>query len=376
MSSGECVLTLRMAAGAALAAALILIVPRPAAACDCSCGVAVLRWPRDGATGVSTDTPVVVELLDCGSPDMHIEFALSTADGTKVALKETLRLPPPARLCEGETLFLRPEAALDPDATYVFSQVGYWNPDADFGATFKTGHTTFVPEPPVDPDITYFRATFASFCTAPFCSGLADPSIDLRRPPMRPRWATVTSDAPELGSNRFTFFPVTRPGPEPVHAWQIPVALPPGDDCIDVRVYGVEGRALFTESLCRPDACAVIGLLGVNDCDDVPSTRVDPTRLPPGSCDDPPVLDHEPGVGLVYPNETGGDGDSGAVDATDAKMPSYADGGSADTPSPGDGGCTVTHPRAARAPAAWFRLLAVALGAAFVLRRRSRHRRA
>jgi hypothetical protein len=121
---------------ALLAGAGVALTARPAAACSCSTGPSgVVRFPRDGATDVATDTPIVIERYFLEGELDDITYALTAEDGTEVALEETRRQDPAWEGCgESQYLFLRPAAALTADATYTLSIAAEANPQGQGGA--------------------------------------------------------------------------------------------------------------------------------------------------------------------------------------------------------------------------------------------------
>src|SRR5262245_37296345 len=97
----------------------------PAATYACSCpsgpGGSVL-WPQDGASGVATDTPIVVaRVYQAGNPE-EIGISLEAVTGAKLELQEIRRVPPSWQGCgSAEWVFLRPARELDPGMSYTVS---------------------------------------------------------------------------------------------------------------------------------------------------------------------------------------------------------------------------------------------------------------
>ena len=65
---------------------------------------------------------------------------------------------------------------------------------------------------------------------------------------------SVESRAAKNNKNLWPFWPAG--SPQVAAVAQPSVVLDPDDACIDVRIFGVEGRPLLDEHLCSPDRCA------------------------------------------------------------------------------------------------------------------------
>jgi hypothetical protein len=160
-------------------------------------------------------------------------------------------------------------------------------------------------------------------CADAQCSDVAEIRVDFGQPPERPLWLVVESSAPEHGVNDWAFWPAgwfeqSIGNPESRWVAQRSVALAPGDGCVDIAIYGVDGRVLREERRCSPDRCAVYGSRAFDDCGSPPWSGIDAARIPAQSCDDPPVLVSGSGVGIVYPEPEAKPPDAGAPSEQDA----------------------------------------------------------
>lgn len=146
-------------------------------------------------------------------------------------------------------------------------------------------------------------------------------------------WLVIKNSADKNAQNHWPFRPDgSRPdvidGDEGIQTVQRSVMLPPDDDCVDIRIYGREGRALLDERRCAPDRCAAIDGAAASTCGDPPSAALDVDVVPEGSCEGPSLPHFSRGV-LTNPSwnrATGSvddDGDAGVDDPTeqDAKGP-------------------------------------------------------
>jgi hypothetical protein len=285
------------AAGLCIAIA-VLSAPARSSACSCPSSAAAAVWPEDGAAGVPLDTPLVVWRYNQEGPTDLLRYSLTREDGDEVPLTITEILPPAFDGCgvgAMETLFLRAARSLDPGATYVLHSGG----GAGSDASFTTGNAAFTAEADVEADLQYLLARPAD-CSGPDCVSLAEARIDLGARPEAPRWLVIESAATRHNRNAFTFWPEeTQIG----SSWQLSVALPPDDDCIDVRVYGLEGTPLFEQRRCEPDRCMLYEIQRGSDCGGPPFAGVDAAGVPHGSCDDPPDLGSTPGDDVVSPDD-------------------------------------------------------------------------
>ena len=284
-----------MALGPALACAALalgLVGPATTLACECSRGpTGAVRWPIDGATDVATDTPIVVwrYYLDGRTEDVGV--SLTSADGVAVELNEVLRLPPPWQGCgKGEQLFLRPAWALHSDTTYKLTiSTGSTQSVA---ATFTVGERSFehdVAVDPVGPDVQYLIAYKDETCVQAGCADVGELLIDLGGPPQRPLWLVVKSSADTNGTNDWVFWPdgwfeESIVEPESRHKTQLSLALPADDACVELQLYGVEGRSLYHERRCSPDLCAIVSSPGASSCGGPPFSGVDASRIAAESC--------------------------------------------------------------------------------------------
>lgn len=357
-----------------------LVAPHPSRACTCASGpAAAVRWPQDGATGVATDTPIVIWRYNFAASTDELGVSLTGSDGSQVALTEALRLLPAWVGCgKGEHVFLRPEHDLAAGATFTLEISALADPEGRWGATFTVGDERFGPQAPVDPQIDYLSVA-AEPCAGAQCSDLAEIRVEFGQPPEQPLWLVVESSAPEHGVNDWAFWPAAwfeQSLADPKSRWlaQRSVALPPGNECVDIRIYGVEGRALLDERRCQPDRCAVYESRGYSDCGDPPTSGIDASRIPAESCDDPPVLISRPGVGIVYPEPDAVLPDAGAQSEEEdmrrdaGERAGMAGGGGAGGTAPGissepiaraGGGCSAQPARTASRPISALALVVV-----------------
>ncbi len=275
----------RVVGVALLACCALLLTARSAAACTCSPGPAgVVRWPQDGAIDVAIDTPIVIWRYYVNGDLDEITYELSDEDGTEVALEEQHRLEPGWEGCgEGQHLFLRPAEPLLAGATYTLTIVEEADPQGQWGATFTVGEQMFGPQAPIDPNLTYLVWRPEAPCEGSICS-LGQLRFELGTTPETPLWIVMKSSASEHGVNQAEIS--TRA--------ELSVVLPIDDECIDIEVFGVEGRPLYEERRCEPDRCVVLTSIGVGTCGDPPTPGTDASKLPSVSCNDALASGAEP----------------------------------------------------------------------------------
>jgi hypothetical protein len=230
----------------------ILGVPASALACSCVPEGAATAWPEDGSSDVPLDTPLVFYRFGFTAPP---RYALTSENGDEVPLTVIETIAPAFDGCgvgTFETTFLRPAQPLEPHTAYTFEAEG--NELAD--ASFTTGEDTFTPEAMVG-ELQYLLVRQPN-CVGSNCRSLAEAHMELGAPVETPRWLVVESAAVQDNRNTFVFWPgATGVGSN----WQLSVALPEHDSCIDVRVYGLEGVPLFEEPL-RPGPLRAVRLVG------------------------------------------------------------------------------------------------------------------
>jgi hypothetical protein len=276
--------------------------------------------------------------------------ALFGSEGSNIALTEVRRLPPAWVGCgKGEHVFLRPEHDLAVGATFTLEVSAVADPEGQWGAKFTVGDERFAPQAPVDPQIDYL-AVAAAPCPGAQCSDVAEIRVDLAQPPERPLWLVVESSAPEHGVNDWAFWPAgwfEQAIGDPESRWlaQRSVALPPGDECLDIAIYGIDGRALLEERRCSPDRCAVYDSRTFDDCGSPPFSGLDAARIPAQSCDEPPVLISRSGIGIVYPEADAEPPDAGAQREQDTASDAGESAGMAGDGAAGGHGPTSTASR-------------------------------
>jgi hypothetical protein len=326
----------------AMAAVPLLFRPSEIRACECSLEpTVVVRWPQDGATGVAIDSPIVVWAYQLSLQSDAVR--LVGADGERVPLNEVLRLPPAWSGCgKGEQIFLRPAHNLQEGATFM---VSFTAPETsnEAVASFTVGDQTLASESAVNAEVNYLSVYKDTSCIGAHCSDAADLSVDVGRAPQRPLWLVVESSAAENGKNDWVFWPdgwfdSSIADPESRRVVQLGVALAPDDDCVNVRIYGIEGRALLDERHCEPDRCAVYsGSTPVSACGGPAPSGVDITRVPAGSCEHPIVLG-DAGAMITHPTADAG---MATADAAKAADTGTNRSNSSDATRVAGGGCSV-----------------------------------
>jgi hypothetical protein len=147
-------------------------------------------------------------------------------------------------------------------------------------------------------------------CIGPHCTDLATISVDLGHSPKLPLWLVIESEASVGGKNDWSFWPegsFDAPAHDPQYdrSVQRAVALPPNDDCVDVRIYALDGSQVFADRRCAPNRCAIYDMRAAGPCGGPGSSLVDAERIAAGSCSDPPVLE-ERFETIRYPDEDAG----------------------------------------------------------------------
>jgi hypothetical protein len=290
---------LALGLGAVLAVA---VLPSIAWACSCPDRAALSMWPPDGALDVPIDTPLVISRYDLSGSADSIGYALIDADGREVALEETGRLPAAYAGCgASETVFLRPSQPLAAHAQYTLAIAADVDPGHEFGASFTTSDALFQSEPEALATLDYVLVTDPD-CDGTHCVRLAEASFGLSDTRVAPLWLELQSAADAHGHNALV---LTEPDDDGAVPGQLSVVLPPSDDCIDVRLYGIEGVALFQERRCQPDRCAQTDTLTFNSCGGPPFSGVVATETDPGKCAAAPA-EGEPQVAVDPPAQDSG----------------------------------------------------------------------
>lgn len=286
--------------------ALHLMAAGPAAACWCrpAPGASVL-WPEDGALDVASDTAIVMwRHHGAGDPSL-ISLSLTGPDGQELELEET-RHSSYVWQCSGETVFFQPKQPLVEGSSYVLtSRAG----DTPRTTKFGVSATPRKPSSDITPEVTYLSvAADASHkhCHDRTCVDLAEIRVDLGQVPETPVWLFVRSQAAPYQYNEWQFSPdfrmdVAEGEPDTRRTAQLSVHAPKDDPCVEIGVYGVDGRPLFEERRCHPDRCVVYGSRAGSPCDAPPQSQVDASRISTSSCDDPPHLRDSELLELMYP---------------------------------------------------------------------------
>jgi hypothetical protein len=277
-------------------------------------------------------------------------------------------------------VFYRPAHELKPGAKYTLTIASGQNGPVTRNS-FTVGDSLAKSEAAVDPEITYLKVFTNPACVGEQCFDFAKLRITLGRAPSQPLWLRLQGSYAMGNTNAWTFYPTgwsvqSDQQPELLSEIQLSVPLASDDDCVDMQIYGVEGRALFEARRCEPERCAVYTMVaGRNSGGGPGGTPVDVEQVKDGSCDDPPVLDD--GLGDArYPSDAGTPADQTTDHAGPASNVEDADVSvPLDTKRPAAGraahGCSVSSPRSMDVSAGWlWALLAIAFG----VRRRCRNR--
>jgi hypothetical protein len=293
----------RVVAGVLVSCALQLLASAPAHACICI--DPPLVWPKPDAV-VSSDTAIVVETLVFGRDASTLNVKLLDPEGAELALKIGQRMPK-SYGCQREMTFLQPERELEPGLEYTvaITQMSGQKPQlTKFSARSKAKRTEPAPE------ITYLAVTKHPDCKDELsqCVDLAELRVEYPQALEEPAWLLVRSRAAIHELNRGEFSPdgwsMSPYGPaieEPERVAQLSVMVPPYDPCVDITIYGSDGRTMFEERRCEPDRCAVFLYRHSSTCGENLHSNIDASRVFPGSCDDPPVLEYD-SDDIVYPH--------------------------------------------------------------------------
>jgi len=277
---------LAMGIAGAVSAALL---PRPAYACTCPEQGGYALWPLAGAVDVPVDTPLVFARYNLSGSTEAVGYALVGPDGREVALIETGRLPAAYIGCDArETLFLRPRNALEAHTEYRLAARADIDLSGEYAAPFTTSAERASPEPAIEATLDYLQVTTGS-CEHENCLALAEALVTLEVNPEAPRWLVVDSAAIEHAHNAHVFTPNAESSDPP--AWQLSVTLPRIDPCIDVALYGVEGRVLWEQRRCEPNRCARTDAATFNFCGGPPFSGIRAVDIAVGSCDAPPTIE-------------------------------------------------------------------------------------
>jgi MYXO-CTERM domain-containing protein len=310
--------TINATRAASLAAAVLgLWLPSaPASACSCESVFGYAVWPRDGATDVPRDTPIVIDRQRFDGAPSDVQIVLENAQGDRIALEETRVLPSIAAECAfQETVFLRPAQPLDAGAQYTLSYELEGNASpalASHSDVFTVGAAMFDASAMPIPEVTYLHVAAETLLSA-----IGEVLLALDEPVRTPYWLAIESNAASDARNRVTLLPSAWFSTPPSHdnAVQASVMLPNDDPCVRISVYGLDATVLFEEQRCAPNSCAIFserGLRVPSSCGDPPSSSLDAARVPYASCDDPYVVPHDAHGNAAY--EDGGV----AVDEPDA----------------------------------------------------------
>jgi len=320
--------------------------------------MAAVHWPLNGASDVATDTPLVVWRYSVFRPTDTLSAVLRSSTGERIEWKESMRLTAAIGCGPSDYLFLRPARALEPGQGYELS-IDTESGESLASSSFTTGDRPFEPEAAQSPDLQYLTVYQNASCTEARCAKVDEIRVDIGAAPARPLWLELHSDAPKTPMGGWTFWPEGTPGASTFI--QLPIA-PSDDGCIRTRLYGIEGRALFDETRCEPNRCAVYARSAVSSCGGPPFTPVDAARLSERSCERPPELAGPTGV--VYPDDPAAQAvqDAGAATSgnTTWTLPQRESR---------DSGCSVSRVRSGGA--AWVALVLLGLG---LCRRRRRAR--
>jgi hypothetical protein len=233
----------------------------PALACQCPNGPdGVVRWPADGARDVAADTPIVVQLTDHRGDPGKIGISLKDDADHEIALDEVERVPPSWKGCgAAEAVFLRPARRLDPGAKYsVWFNAGS---TLQRGATFTASDHSFEPEPAIAAVVTYAAHYPTRACLDADCPAFANIQVELDAPPERLAWLFIESSADVSARQHWPLWPGRSD-----RMFSLTVMQGADDRCVDVRIVGLEGRALFAQRVCQPSSCAVCTIIAGSTC--------------------------------------------------------------------------------------------------------------
>jgi hypothetical protein len=275
---------------------LPLMAATPAYACWCR-PLGEVLWPTAGSD-VSADTAIVIEARpDITEPNPY-DVTLRGPDGKEIALEEMRRLPRTFS-CNGDIVFLRPESELRPGMKY---EVTMKKQDTEELVKFSTREKSRRPQAATHPDVTYLSVAQHPNCERGQCFDLAEVRVELEHALHERTWLQIRSGADRFQLNRWDFTagswsaisrfdPEAEPMEDPERVGQISVPLPSADPCVEIAIYGIDGHALFEEKRCEPDRCAVYQQRLQSSCVEPPSSALDPIRLSPTSCENPPTID-------------------------------------------------------------------------------------
>ena len=292
--SREC--SRRVAAWVVALGVLQLMASAPVHACTCIDLPGIL-WPLADSS-VSADTAIVAKVPARGG----YEVVLRAHDGTEIALEQVERLPQTFQ-CDEDIVFLKPNPELRPGMNY---EVGVKLVPSDAQLVkFATREKSPRPKAAATPEVTYLLVGQHPDCGPGQCNEIAEVRVELAHVLHEQTWLQIRSGATRSQVNRWMFSPhwlrapddiafpnVEREDPERVA--RLSVALPADDPCLDIALYGIDGLPLYEERRCEPDRCAVNKQRWSSTCGEPPSPGLEPLKLSPTSCDDPPVLDDPP----------------------------------------------------------------------------------
>lgn len=287
---------------------LQLVAASPVAACWClPAGNATVKWPQDGALEVAPDTAIVAWRNYAGDGRTGLEVVLTGPDGEQLAIEE-VRYAPEWWQCSGETVFFQPKEPLVEGSSYVASTHAGRDPKPLHSVTFTVANKPWKPRAELDPEVTYLslRADPSHRSCYAGCLDMAEIRVDLGQVPETPVWLFVRSDATPYQNNIWEFGPellldVAEGEPDPRQVRQVSVHAPLDNPCVDIGIYGVDGKPLFEERRCQPDRCVVYGARFTNLCNHPPLSYVDASRISDRSCDDPPQLVESDKHEIIYP---------------------------------------------------------------------------
>ena len=224
---------------------IVLLRGAPAQACSCSSGYAVPLWPRDGATAVSLDAPLVVAATDLAG----VTAQLVADDGTPVELVERGRLALGDLSCvNARYLFVAPAQPLPPNRSYLFRVTvdGAEHPTGiPAHLSFVTGTTLRDPAPRALP----FHLFAAQYPSAQRLE------LFVEWDPSEPFFIGVHGEKADIAHEIFPGF-----AEQPAHVSFGAV------DCADFTLVDVTGQTIASPHLCEPSKCAPTQSLGASSC--------------------------------------------------------------------------------------------------------------
>lgn len=231
----------------ALAGSSLLLVTlgvaRPVRACSCVAEYVAAVWPRDAATEVPLDAPIVIASYGLE----RVEVSLRSEDGAEVELVERRQLVPGALGCSSlQYGFFAPSALLERGVGYELIASSEGETRSSVTTRFSTGATTrSAPAPELELElfgiVTDGQRRLEAFLQTP----VDEPLFVLARG----ETATETHALDPMFSDTRRF--------------GVPFGFV---SCADLTVLDVTGATLVSEELCRPTKCTALDEVTFSSC--------------------------------------------------------------------------------------------------------------